>query len=460
MKTKILIFSFFLLLGSGISFIPLQASAQGGPVSFQVFYDNLSPYGTWVLSPDYGYVWVPNVAPGFTPYSTNGYWVFTNEGWTWVSDYSWGWAPFHYGRWYNDPGYGYMWVPDNEWGPGWVTWRRSEGYYGWAPIGPGVSINIAYSNSYELPYNQWTFVHDRDFGRRDIHNYYMRPSNNVTIIHNSTVINNTYIDKTHNRTYNAGPDRKDVEKRAGKTFTPVAIKESSKPGQKVSNNQLQIYRPQVQKDVSAGHKPAPSKVENINNLKPVNKQAVPPQHQPTPPQHNPEPAKQPPQKPTQQSLPVKQQPQGQPAKQQPPQQQPQHNPQPAKQQPPQQQPPHNPQPAKQQPPQQQPQHNPQPAKQQPPQQQPQHNPQPAKQQPPQQQPQHNPQPAKQQPPQQQPQHNPQPAKQQPPQQQPQHNPQPAPQQQQHNPQPAKQQPQQQPKTNPPQNPGEDKNPHK
>ena len=233
MKTKILIFSFSLLLGSGTFFIPLQASAQGGPVSFQVFYDNLSPYGTWVLSPDYGYVWVPNVAPGFTPYSTNGYWVFTNEGWTWVSDYSWGWAPFHYGRWYNDPSYGYMWVPDNEWGPGWVTWRRSEGYYGWAPIGPGISINIAYSNSYDVPYNQWTFVHDRDFGRRDIHNYYMKPSNNVTIIHNSTVINNTYIDKSHNRTYNAGPDRKDVEKRAGKTFSPVTIKESRKPGQNV-----------------------------------------------------------------------------------------------------------------------------------------------------------------------------------------------------------------------------------
>ena len=30
------------------------------------------------------------LVPGFTPYSTNGYWVFTNEGWTWVSDYSWG----------------------------------------------------------------------------------------------------------------------------------------------------------------------------------------------------------------------------------------------------------------------------------------------------------------------------------------------------------------------------------
>ncbi|MEI7980989.1 MAG: DUF6600 domain-containing protein, partial [Bacteroidota bacterium] len=79
--------------------------------------------------------------------------------------------------WYTDPYYGPMWVPDNEWGPGWVTWRRSEGYYGWAPIGPGISISIAYGTGYNLPYDRWTFVRDRDFGRRNINNYYV---NNYT----------------------------------------------------------------------------------------------------------------------------------------------------------------------------------------------------------------------------------------------------------------------------------------
>ena len=324
MKTKIIIISFFILLGISISIIPQQASAQGGAVSFQVFYDDLSPYGTWVNSPDYGYVWMPNVAPGFTPYATNGYWVITDEGWTWVSNYSWGWAPFHYGRWYNDPSHGFMWVPDNEWGPGWVTWRRSSDYYGWAPIGPGVSINVAYSNGYNVPNSQWTFVRNRDFGRTNINNYYVKSSNNVTIINNSTVINNKRIDKSRNVTYNSGPDRAEVEKRAGKTFTPVAIKESSKPGQNLSKNQLQIYRPQVQKNVATGKKPAPSKVVNMNEMKaspqrpaePPAKKANQPTKQPqSQPQHS-----------------------GQPAKQQPAQQQPQHNPQPAKQQPAKQQP--------------------------------------------------------------------------------------------------------------------------
>src|SRR5438552_2831857 len=67
--------------------------------SFQLFYDDLSPYGTWVSYPSYGYVWVPSMGAGFVPYSTGGHWEFSEYGWTWVSDYAWGWGPYHYGRW-------------------------------------------------------------------------------------------------------------------------------------------------------------------------------------------------------------------------------------------------------------------------------------------------------------------------------------------------------------------------
>jgi len=267
MKTTLRIFSIIFLIVIGTWMAPQKTSAQNGSVSFQVFYDELSPYGTWVDSPEYGYVWVPDVAPGFTPYATNGYWVFTVDGWTWISNYSWGWAPFHYGRWYTDPYYGPMWVPDNEWGPGWVTWRRSGDYYGWAPIGPGISIEIAYGNGYNLPYNQWTFVRDRDFGRRNINNYYVNNSNNITIINNSVVINNVQLDRTRNVRYNAGPERAEVERRAGKKIAPVAIRETSKPGQKMSNNQLQIYRPMVQKNVPSQRKPAPARVVDIKEVK-------------------------------------------------------------------------------------------------------------------------------------------------------------------------------------------------
>jgi hypothetical protein len=391
METKIKIISLFLLLCLGTCITPQKASAQGVSVGFQVFYDELSPYGTWVYSSDYGYVWLPDVAPGFTPYATNGYWVFTDEGWTWVSYYSWGWAPFHYGRWYIDATYGPMWVPDYEWGPGWVTWRRSGDYYGWAPIGPGVSISVAYGNGYNVPYDQWTFVRDRDFGRTNINNYYVNSSNNVTIINNSTVINNTQVDKSRNVTYNAGPDRIEVEKHVGKTITPVAIKESSTPGQNLSKNQLQIYRPQVQKNISTGPKPAPSKVESLQNVKTSAQRAAE-----APPQKVNQPAKRQPSQQQKADQPAKQQPSQRqksvpPAKQQPSQKQ--HDVQPAKQQPSQKQ--HDVQPAKQQPSKKQ--HDVQPAKQQPSQQQ--QMDQPAKQQPSQQQ--KTDQPAKQQPSQQQ-----------------------------------------------------------
>jgi DNA segregation ATPase FtsK/SpoIIIE-like protein len=309
MKT-IKIISLFFVLFIGICISPQKAASQDVSVNFQVFYDELSPYGTWVINPDYGYVWIPSVDPGFTPYATNGYWVFTDEGWTWVSNYSWGWAPFHYGRWYTDPYYGPMWVPDNEWGPGWVTWRRSANYYGWAPIGPGVSISVAYGNNYYVPYNQYTFVSGGHMGRTNINNYYINNSNNVTIINNSTVINNIRVDKKRNVKYNPGPDRNEVEKRVGRVITPVAIRESSKPGEKLSNNQLQIYRPQVQKTVSNGPKPAPSRVESLKNVKPAAQRTTE-----TPAQNSNQPNKQQaqPQKKEQQSQPRQQQ-QSQPQK--------------------------------------------------------------------------------------------------------------------------------------------------
>ena len=265
MKNKIKILPVLLLFCAGITIAPQKATAQVS-VSFQVFYDDLSPYGNWVNYSDYGYVWVPDAGDGFTPYSSNGHWIYTYDGWTWVSDYSWGWAPFHYGRWFYEPYYGWIWVPGNEWGPGWVTWRRSNDYYGWAPIGPGISIDMAYSSGYNLPYDRWTFVRNRDFGRTNINNYYINNSNNVTIINNTTVINNIQLNGNRNTRYNAGPDRTEVERSVGRKFSPIAIRETNKPGQRLQSNQLEIYRPQVQKD-NTGSRSTPSRVADIKNMK-------------------------------------------------------------------------------------------------------------------------------------------------------------------------------------------------
>ncbi|MGD0710771.1 MAG: DUF6600 domain-containing protein [Bacteroidales bacterium] len=262
MKTKIKLISLLLMLSICVLMTPKKASAQW-PVSFQIFYDELSPYGNWVQDANYGYVWVPNVEQGFTPYASNGYWVYTDEGWTWVSYYAWGWAPFHYGRWIFDILYGPMWIPDYQWGPGWVNWRYSDDYYGWAPMGP-------YGYGYNVPYHQWTFVNCRDFGRSDITNYYINNTKNVTIINKTTVINKTRVSSTGNVTYNAGPEKADVEKHLGKLIAPVTVNEGNdKPRQNLSNNTMKIYKPQVQKNTATEMKPAPAKVTNLKDVKTI-----------------------------------------------------------------------------------------------------------------------------------------------------------------------------------------------
>lgn len=267
MKKFIKPFLSIIVLFSLASMVSLKASAQGS-ISLQVFYDELSPYGQWVDNPDYGYVWIPDVQDDFAPYSSNGYWVFTDAGWTWLSTYEWGWAPFHYGRWYHDPYYGYAWVPGNEWGPGWVTWRSSQGYYGWAPIGPGISIDIAYGSGYNQPYDQWRFVRDRDFGRSNIYNYYVTNIYYTTIINNSTVINNMHDDRSANVRYNTGPERTDVQRHTGNRINAVSLRQADKPSQSLARNEYKLYRPGVERNSNDRRKPVPQQVTNWNNGRP------------------------------------------------------------------------------------------------------------------------------------------------------------------------------------------------
>lgn len=240
------------------------AYTEDGSVDFQLFYDQLSPYGQWVDYPNYGYVWVPDVRREFAPYSTNGHWVMTDYGWTWISDYRWGWAPFHYGRWDYDNYHGWFWVPDDQWGPAWVSWRAGNGYYGWAPLRPGMGIRDSFNDRYV---NRWNFVRESDFGRRDIHRYYINRGNYGSIIDQSTVIDNTYQDRRRNATYIAGPTAENVQRATGRAIDRVRVRDHERPGQKLNNDELSIYRPRVQR--TAGKTPVPSKVADRQEIKPV-----------------------------------------------------------------------------------------------------------------------------------------------------------------------------------------------
>ncbi len=218
-------------------------------VTYQDFYDNLSPYGNWVEYPGYGYVWVPEVEDDFQPYSSNGHWVWTdNYEWMWVSDYDWGWAPFHYGRWEQDPYYGWFWVPGYEWSPAWVAWRDGGDYYGWAPLRPGINISINFNlGGYNPPSNYWCFVPRRHIVSMRWYDYCVPRYQNVTIINYTTVINYNY---GGGYGFRSGPSRFQAERYCGR-IEPVRFRQSYSPSRTVfRNNEINVYRPNVRREES------------------------------------------------------------------------------------------------------------------------------------------------------------------------------------------------------------------
>ncbi len=108
--------------------------------------EDLGNYGRWQTSPEYGTIWVPQVAAGWAPYR-DGRWTWVDPwGWTWVDDAPWGFAPFHYGRWVQ-AGPSWAWVPAPYgagygppvrpvYAPALVAFFATAGRLGWLPLGP------------------------------------------------------------------------------------------------------------------------------------------------------------------------------------------------------------------------------------------------------------------------------------------------------------------------------------
>lgn len=238
-----------LLLAAILLVAAPKQKAQAQPnvtVTFQTFYNSLQPHGRWINYPQHGYCWVPNAGPDFRPYYTNGYWAMTEYGNTWVSNYSWGWAPFHYGNWTYDDYYGWIWVPGTTWGPAWVSWRNGAGHYGWAPIAPGVNINVAIGPRYNCSPNWWVFIPQRHIYNRGFHNHWRGSRYNNTYIRQTTVINNTYINNNHR--YVSGPSRSQVQRVTGQRVRTYGVRPGSGPGRsQLKGGNLNIYRPTVQR---------------------------------------------------------------------------------------------------------------------------------------------------------------------------------------------------------------------
>jgi hypothetical protein len=249
-------FVIILIMILGLTISQRAESQTSVSIGFSTFNTALSPYGRWVDNSEYGRVWVCN-EPGFRPYYDNGRWEYTDEGWTWVSYYPWGWAPFHYGRWAYTGDYGWVWLPGYDWAPAWVTWSSDDDYYGWAPLGPGMGIDVSVTS---IPADRWCFVQHQYINSPSIRNHFEDRSRNTTIYRNVTIINNPRV--TRNVHYIAGPKREDVESATHSKIPTRAISNTPKPGRTVlSNNAIHIYRPGVGKST-----PASTPVRNNRNM--------------------------------------------------------------------------------------------------------------------------------------------------------------------------------------------------
>jgi hypothetical protein len=217
-------------------------------IGFDLFSDQLAPFGYWLYSDRWGLVWQPADVPSdFRPYFSGGHWVYTDDyGWYWQSEQPWGDIAFHYGRWVNDPDDGWLWLPGYVWSPGWVVWRSNGQYIGWMPmppddaflegigdIGPGGSFRLGldvgglygYARWYGPEYGEdrfaqnWVFL---DLGQIEAPDYRMvavtNPALVVNIIHNTRNITNYTV--INNHVVNRSVDVHVIERAAGH---PIAV---------------------------------------------------------------------------------------------------------------------------------------------------------------------------------------------------------------------------------------------
>ena len=266
------------------------------PVTVNYFYDNLSPYGSWVEVEGYGRCWRPTAViydPNWRPYCDRGHWVYTDCGWYWDSDYSWG-VTFHYGRWFRHDRFGWCWYPDTVWAPSWVTWRSSDAYCGWAPLPPfaeyrpgfgffyrGANVSVGFD--FGLGADYFTFVsvgrmcerHPREF--RENHE-------RVTQIFNQTTIINNYYANRQTVVNNGIPvDR--VNTASHRPIQTVAVAElpnaarhgwrgdGDRPGQHLGNNNSPDSRPNQpghNQSTLSGERPAMTLPESGASVRPAN----------------------------------------------------------------------------------------------------------------------------------------------------------------------------------------------
>lgn len=239
------------LIGAVVALVAVLSAppAQAG-VSFSFFYSHLSSHGAWQVSADYGRVWQPYAYhAGWNPYY-DGHWVYSDLGWAWASDYEWGAIPYHYGTWVLDPYYGWVWVPGYTWAPSWVVFRTGPDYIGWAPVSPGFSVGVSFGSYAPAP-SSFVFVSAHNFLAPRIRSCYVPQSRTTVIVNNTRIVNNLVVE--NNVVVNRGPDRRFVERASGRSVREVPIERVSRamPGTRVSRSELRVDPQQAKRGLRA-----------------------------------------------------------------------------------------------------------------------------------------------------------------------------------------------------------------
>lgn len=238
-------------------------------VTYNYFYDTLSPYGSWIELPGYGWCWQPTCAvvdPFWRPYWCRGHWAYTDYGWYWASDYSWGWAPFHYGRWHHHHRHRWVWVPGYVWGPAWVTWRHWDTYCGWAPLPPeagwdfhlGLTYHgagVAMGFDFGLGLNSFAFVHYRYLNHPRVWHYPLA-RHEVTKGYGHSIVVNNIAPRHGGVIVNSGiaPERvkavtrREVPKLTLRDITPGPASPHKPDRYDRETKQLAVYRPKPPAD--------------------------------------------------------------------------------------------------------------------------------------------------------------------------------------------------------------------
>jgi hypothetical protein len=228
------------------------------------FYASLSPYGTWLDLPPYGWVWQPTcavVVADWRPYCHGGGWVYSDRGWYWRSTYTWGWAPFHYGNWHRHSRCGWVWVPGHVWSPAWVTWRYSDAYCGWAPLPPGcgwsTGVGLTFRGSavgvsfgFGLGHDYFTFVGYNHFCEPAVHHHRVSHDHAFAAYNRSKVVNH-YSRGQDNIVVNRGIPPERITAVTHREIRKVALHDVASAGDAVrradrfarDGKSLAVYRP-------------------------------------------------------------------------------------------------------------------------------------------------------------------------------------------------------------------------